>query len=101
MSPLLSVALLLFLLFSSPAQPAPSARVSPASPPPPPPPPSPPKAYAMIGFLPGRKRHGFRAGEAEGCMPKEFRPPPSAPSRYANYHTLGAVVCSPARRGEP
>ncbi|CAA6655525.1 unnamed protein product [Spirodela intermedia] len=55
----------------------------------------------MIGFLPGRKRHGFRAGEAEGCMPKEFRPPPSAPSRYANYHTLGAVVCSPARRGEP
>ncbi|KAE8801978.1 hypothetical protein D1007_22239 [Hordeum vulgare] len=32
----------------------------------------------------------FRGRAANGCMPRGFRVPPSAPSRYANYHTLDA-----------
>jgi hypothetical protein len=35
----------------------------------------------------------FRGLAANGCMPRGFRVPPSAPSRYVNYHTLDAGVC--------
>uniref|UniRef100_A0A0D3FT14 Uncharacterized protein n=2 Tax=Oryza TaxID=4527 RepID=A0A0D3FT14_9ORYZ len=35
----------------------------------------------------------FRGRAANGCMPRGFRVPPSAPSRYANYHTLDAGLC--------
>ncbi|KAL5985086.1 hypothetical protein ACLOJK_036322 [Asimina triloba] len=44
-----------------------------------------------------KKRHiYFRGREIGSCMPKGFRPPPSAPSRYANYHTLGSKLCAAA-----
>ncbi|KAF7013440.1 hypothetical protein CFC21_027524 [Triticum aestivum] len=35
----------------------------------------------------------FRGRAANGCMPRGSRVPPSAPSRYANYHTLDAGAC--------
>jgi hypothetical protein len=40
-----------------------------------------------------RRQPLFRGRAANGCMPREFRVPPSAPSRYVNYHTLDAGVC--------
>ncbi|TKW03478.1 hypothetical protein SEVIR_7G027100v4 [Setaria viridis] len=41
-----------------------------------------------------RRRQPFFHGRAAGgCMPRGFRVPPSAPSRYVNYHTLDAGVC--------
>ena len=44
--------------------------------------------------LGGRRRQAFFHGRAAGgCMPRGFRVPPSAPSRYVNYHTLDAGVC--------
>lgn len=40
--------------------------------------------------------------EVEGCMPREFRVPPSAPSRYGNYHTLGGdLLCEPKGQQRP
>uniref|UniRef100_J3LW11 Uncharacterized protein n=1 Tax=Oryza brachyantha TaxID=4533 RepID=J3LW11_ORYBR len=48
-------------------------------------------------FVPFRARvHRRRppAGRAvKGCMPRGHRVPPSAPSRYVNYHTLDAGMC--------
>ncbi|CAN6270982.1 unnamed protein product [Urochloa humidicola] len=42
----------------------------------------------------GRRRQAFFHGRAAGgCMPRGFRVPPSAPSRYVNYHTLDAGLC--------
>lgn len=41
----------------------------------------------------GRRRPFFHGRAAGGCMPRGFRVPPSAPSRYVNYHTLDAGVC--------
>ncbi|EHA8589186.1 hypothetical protein COCNU_scaffold008434G000010 [Cocos nucifera] len=35
--------------------------------------------------------------EISGCKPRVFRPPPSAPSRYVNYHTLGSMSCNSTR----
>ncbi|KAK8950789.1 hypothetical protein KSP39_PZI004844 [Platanthera zijinensis] len=43
----------------------------------------------------------FHEREAEGCMPKSVRVPPSAPSRYGNYYTLGDVLCKPEGRHKP
>uniref|UniRef100_A0A0D9ZHJ1 Uncharacterized protein n=1 Tax=Oryza glumipatula TaxID=40148 RepID=A0A0D9ZHJ1_9ORYZ len=40
-----------------------------------------------------RQPAAFRGRAANGCMPRGFRVPPSAPSRYANYHTLDAGLC--------
>jgi hypothetical protein len=40
-----------------------------------------------------RRQPIFRSRAANGCMPRRFRVPPSAPSRYVNYHTLDAGVC--------
>ena len=40
-----------------------------------------------------RRQPLFRGRAANGCMPRGFHMPPSAPSRYANYHTLHAGVC--------
>ncbi|URD94484.1 hypothetical protein MUK42_27294 [Musa troglodytarum] len=42
-----------------------------------------------------RDRRSFKGGGAEvrGCKPRGFRPPPSAPSRYVNYNTLGSAMC--------
>ncbi|KAG2570959.1 hypothetical protein PVAP13_7KG027229 [Panicum virgatum] len=41
----------------------------------------------------GRQQPSFHGRAAGGCMPRGFRVPPSAPSRYVNYHTLDAGVC--------
>ncbi|RLM65240.1 hypothetical protein C2845_PM16G02120 [Panicum miliaceum] len=41
----------------------------------------------------GRRQPFFHRRAAGGCMPRGFRVPPSAPSRYVNYHTLDAGVC--------
>ncbi|RLM75440.1 hypothetical protein C2845_PM15G01840 [Panicum miliaceum] len=41
----------------------------------------------------GRRQPFFHGRAAGGCMPRGFRVPPSAPSRYVNYHTLDAGVC--------
>nr|CAB3486520.1 unnamed protein product [Digitaria exilis] len=42
----------------------------------------------------GQRRRAFFHGRAAGgCMPRGFRVPPSAPSRYVNYHTLDTGVC--------
>ncbi|KAF0892874.1 hypothetical protein E2562_018657 [Oryza meyeriana var. granulata] len=40
-----------------------------------------------------RRQQSFRGRAANGCMPRGFRVPPSAPSRYVNYHTLDAGMC--------
>jgi hypothetical protein len=40
-----------------------------------------------------RRQPLFGGRAANGCMPRGFRVPPSAPSRYVNYHTLDAGVC--------
>uniref|UniRef100_A0A0E0KN68 Uncharacterized protein n=1 Tax=Oryza punctata TaxID=4537 RepID=A0A0E0KN68_ORYPU len=40
-----------------------------------------------------RQPAAFHGRAANGCMPRGFRVPPSAPSRYANYHTLDAGLC--------
>ena len=45
--------------------------------------------------LHGRQPH-FSRRAANGSMPRGSRVPPSAPSRYANYHTLDAGVCDHA-----
>ncbi|KAL0907626.1 hypothetical protein M5K25_022045 [Dendrobium thyrsiflorum] len=37
------------------------------------------------------KERVFYGREVEGCMPRELRVPPSAPSRYGNDHTLGTL----------
>ncbi|KAG0484396.1 hypothetical protein HPP92_008475 [Vanilla planifolia] len=39
--------------------------------------------------------------EIEGCMPRSSRVPPSAPSRYVNYHTLGSALCRPRGHHKP
>uniref|UniRef100_A0A0D9W2Q1 Secreted protein n=1 Tax=Leersia perrieri TaxID=77586 RepID=A0A0D9W2Q1_9ORYZ len=41
----------------------------------------------------GRRQPSFRGRAENGCMPRGHRVPPSAPSRYANYHTLDAGLC--------
>ncbi|CAN6247685.1 unnamed protein product [Urochloa humidicola] len=54
---------------------------------------------SLVPFRPAwhggrRRRQAFFHGRAAGgCMPRGFRVPPSAPSRYVNYHTLDAGVC--------
>ncbi|EEF28144.1 conserved hypothetical protein [Ricinus communis] len=49
----------------------------------------------LVAFRPktthGRK--GFRGRDVENCLPKGFHRT-SAPSRYINYDTLGATMCS-------
>ncbi|CAL5018223.1 unnamed protein product [Urochloa decumbens] len=83
------IVVLLLLVVGSPA-PAPALGISVAgerrSPP------------SLVPFRPvrhgGRRRQAFFHGRAAGgCMPRGFRVPPSAPSRYVNYHTLDAGVC--------
>ncbi|WOL05826.1 hypothetical protein Cni_G14557 [Canna indica] len=36
---------------------------------------------------------GGAGRDVRGCKPRGFRPPPSAPSRYVNYNTLGSAMC--------
>ncbi|PKA62739.1 hypothetical protein AXF42_Ash018947 [Apostasia shenzhenica] len=48
-----------------------------------------------------RQRRAFGGREVEGCMPRGFLVPPSAPSRYVNYHTLGPVMCRPKGLHKP
>jgi hypothetical protein len=58
---------------------------------------------SLVPFRP--RQHGggrqplFHGRAAGGCMPRGFRVPPSAPSRYVNYHTLDAGVCGHDGRG--
>ncbi|CAD6264193.1 unnamed protein product [Miscanthus lutarioriparius] len=47
----------------------------------------------------GRQQPLFHGRAAGGCMPRGFRVPPSAPSRYVNYNTLDAGVCAHVGRG--
>ncbi|KAI0493690.1 hypothetical protein KFK09_023813 [Dendrobium nobile] len=47
------------------------------------------------------KERVFYGREVEGCMPRELRVPPSAPSRYGNEHTLGSLSCKPKRQHKP
>ena len=62
---------------------------------------------SLVPFMPPGQQHGggrqqplFDGRAAGGCMPRGFRVPPSAPSRYANYHTLDAGgVCNDGGRG--
>ena len=56
--------------------------------------PPPPTTSVPFRARPHHRRQPlFRGRAANGCMPRGFRMPPSAPSRYANYHTLDAGVC--------
>ncbi|OEL32797.1 hypothetical protein BAE44_0006182 [Dichanthelium oligosanthes] len=51
---------------------------------------------SLVPFRPklgGQRQPFFHGRAAGGCMPRGFRVPPSAPSRYVNYHTLDAGVC--------
>ncbi|KQJ81849.1 hypothetical protein BRADI_5g03455v3 [Brachypodium distachyon] len=52
-----------------------------------------PSAVPFRAPLHSRRQHLFRGRAANGCMPRGFRVPPSAPSRYVNYHTLEAGLC--------
>ncbi|KAK1314822.1 hypothetical protein QJS10_CPA06g00135 [Acorus calamus] len=47
------------------------------------------------------KQRVFRGREIGGCLPKGFMHPPSTPSRYVNYHTLGSPSCATPRRSQP
>ncbi|MQM05282.1 hypothetical protein Taro_038091 [Colocasia esculenta] len=104
--PLVSAALLLLLLpLLSALEAWPAAatsRIPAARPPAPPPPHGQSRGYVALRLpASSRKRHqGFRGREAEGCLPRGVRPPPSAPSRYVNYHTFGSDMCSPATTGK-
>lgn len=60
---------------------------------------------SLVPFRPrqhgGRRQPLFHGPAAGGCMPRGFRVPPSAPSRYVNYHTLDAGACAHGRAGKP
>jgi len=104
-SPVAMIVLLLLLLLVaaaaavSPAAPAPasSGRTEVAAERRPP---------SFVLFKPAQPRqHGggrqplFHGRAVRGCMPRGFRVPPSAPSRYVNYNTLDAGVCAHVGRG--
>ncbi|KAJ1256454.1 hypothetical protein BS78_K020300 [Paspalum vaginatum] len=89
------VLLLLVMVAAAVSAPAPSTEVSAGERRRPP---------SLVPFRPAHQsRHGgrqpfFHGRAAGGCMPR-FRVPPSAPSRYVNYHTLDAGVCGHSSRG--
>lgn len=60
---------------------------------------------SLVPFRPrqhgGRRQPLFHGPAAGGCMPRGFRVPPSAPSRYVNYHTIDAGACAHGRAGKP
>ncbi|ERM98426.1 hypothetical protein AMTRI_Chr07g79570 [Amborella trichopoda] len=47
------------------------------------------------------KRYVYGDREFENCLPKGFRPPPSAPSRYINSHPLSLSTCNEKKEEEP
>ncbi|KAL6841032.1 hypothetical protein ACP4OV_029001 [Aristida adscensionis] len=64
-----------------------------------------PSLVPLIRARPSHRRRPafFQGRAAGGCMPRGLhRMPPSAPSRYANYHTLDAGgVCGGHRPRKP
>lgn len=59
------------------------------------------RGHGRYTRLKSRKGRVFDAREAEGCLPKGFWLPPSSPSPYGNYYTLGSAMCSPKGHRKP
>ncbi|RWR91600.1 hypothetical protein CKAN_02076600 [Cinnamomum micranthum f. kanehirae] len=103
MSNLMLITLVLLLFLSTPSATI-AARNSPLNAAPPTTRPARPKPHGFATLRPrwSKKRHTFRGREIGDCLPKGFRPPPSAPSRYANYQPLGSsVYCSSKPQAKP
>ncbi|KAL5216509.1 hypothetical protein ABZP36_007910 [Zizania latifolia] len=61
----------------------------------------PPAPFVKFRARLPRRQPFFSGRAANGCMPRGFRVPPSAPSRYVNYHTLDAGLCDHSGRQKP
>ncbi|KAG1354952.1 hypothetical protein COCNU_07G010640 [Cocos nucifera] len=57
--------------------------------------------YVTLQTQPHHKHRFFRSREVRGCKPRGFRPPPSGPSRYVNYHVLGSLLCNTRGHHKP
>lgn len=103
MSTLVFITLVLLLFLSTPTVML-AARSSPFKAAPPVAKPARAKSHGYTTLRPrwSKKRHAFRGREIGNCLPKGFRPPPSAPSRYANYQPLGGSnACSSKPQTKP
>lgn len=57
--------------------------------------------YVKMRTRSQQNHQSLHGSEVEGCLPKGFRRPPSAPSRYGNFYTVGSAMCNSKGHHKP